>query len=106
MSWRKVIRMPPVLERCRTWFSGLLSQPLERRRSQRHPFHDSLAVAGSAGLVYHASARDQNASGVGAIICGDLLIGEIVLVRLAGRKIRAAVRNRHGYRYGLEFLEK
>lgn len=100
--------MPPVLERCRTWFSGLLTRPRagERRRSQRLPFHDSLAVAGSAGFVYHASARDQNASGVGAIICGDLLIGEIVLVRLAGRKIRAAVRSRHGYRYGLEFLEE
>jgi hypothetical protein len=100
--------MPPVLERCRTWFWGLLtlSQPADRRRSQRLPFHDSLSVAASAGFIYHASARDQNAGGIGAIVCGDLLIGEIVWLRLAGRKVRAAVRNRHGYRYGLEFLEK
>lgn len=98
--------MQPVLERCRSWFSGLLAHRPERRRWQRHPFHGSLAVTGSAGHLYHGRARDQNDSGVGAIICGDLRIGEKVLVILAERKVRAVVRNRHGYRYGLEFVER
>jgi hypothetical protein len=100
--------MPPALERCRSWFSGLWllrSKPEDRRRSQRDPFRASLAVTGSSGCVYRAIARDHSASGLGAIVCGDLLLGETVIVKVGERKIRGAVRNRIGSRYGFEFIE-
>ena len=99
--------MPPVLELCRTWFSEHFLAPsqVDRRLSQRTVFHDSLLVADSGGCVYHASGRDQNAGGLGAIVCGDLGIGEKVLVHLEGRKVRALVLHRNGYRYGLKFLD-
>jgi hypothetical protein len=98
--------MPPVLERCRSWFSGLWLRPRrrDRRRARRDPFRASLAITGSTGCVYYAIARDQNASGLGAIVCGDLLVGETVMVKVGERKIRGAVRNRIGSRYGFEFI--
>jgi hypothetical protein len=98
--------MPPVFERCRNWFSGLLSRSdhQDRRRLQRDPFRASLAVTGSAGCVYTAIARDHNATGLGAIVCGDLLIGETVTVKIGERKLRGTVRNRIGSRYGFEFV--
>jgi len=97
--------MPQVFERYRSWFSGLWSRPEDRRRSQRNPFRASLEVTGSAGYVYHAIARDDSSNGLGAIVCGDLRVGETVMVKIGERRIRGAVRNRIGSRYGFEFVE-
>lgn len=99
--------MPPVLEQLQRWFAGVASgaPAWERRRSPREPAHGRVTVTAGPGCLYHASARDQSARGLGAIVCGDLTVGETVLVRLAERKIRCVVRNRSAYRYGFEFLD-
>ncbi len=54
--------------------------------------------------MYHGRGRDRSDAGLGAIVCGDLRIGDAVSVRIDGRRMRATVRNRNGYRYGFEFL--
>ncbi len=96
------------LNRCYAWISALvLSTPQpERRQSPRSPLGDSLLVSDGSGFVYHARGRDRSDAGLGAIVCGDLRIGDQVSVRMNGRRIRATVRNRNGYRYGFEFLNK
>jgi hypothetical protein len=97
--------MLSILERCGRWLAAIKGRPSasDRRRSQRTPLRRSLEVAGSQGYLYRASARDQSAEGLGAIVCGELAIRENVLLKLGQRSIRAAVRNRHGSRYGFEF---
>lgn len=97
--------MLSILERCGRWLAAIKWRPAasDRRRSQRTPLQRSLEVAGSQGYRYSASARDQSAEGLGAIVCGELEISENVLLKLGKLTIRAAVRNRHGSRYGFEF---
>jgi hypothetical protein len=97
--------MLPVIERYRDWLAGLLWGPSERRRAQRDPLHASVSVVAS-GVTLHASARDWNAGGLGAIVCGDLKIGERVLVKMGDHRLPGSVRHRNGYRYGFEFVKE
>jgi PilZ domain len=98
--------MPHAPDESRSWLAGLISRPpANRRRAERYRLQASLTVVGSAGCAYRASARDQNAKGLGAIVCGDLQVGEVVIVNLEQRKLRGLVRNRHGSRYGFEFID-
>ena len=97
--------MPSVFERYRGWLAGILGQrPQDRRRLRRDPLHASVVIIASGGFTFHASARDCNAGGVGAIVCADLQVGDEVVVKMDERKLRCAVRNRNGYRYGFEFV--
>ena len=85
-------------------------RPPERRRSVRHRGRATLAIKVTGGVSYHGFSRDASVSGIGAIVCGTLRIGETVSIVCQAPdgkellKLTAIVRNRSGYRYGLEFM--
>jgi len=91
-------------DRCYAWISALVAPSPERRQSPRSPLHDSLLISDGSGFVYHGRGRDRSDAGLGAIVCGDLRVGDQVVVRMEGRRLRATVRNRNGYRYGFELV--
>ena len=82
----------------------------ERRRYARRPFHGSVTVRTQSGQEYRGVARDISDTGVGAIVSGDLSVGQNVVVHYqegnAVTHAKAIVRQQYGYRYGFEILER
>lgn len=83
---------------------------IERRASPRTSLNSPLAVLSAGNQTYRGVCRDISASGLGAIVYGDLLVHQNVRLRFSlatgrGINVPAVVRYRYGSRYGFEFLE-
>src|SRR5512146_344200 len=95
----------------RTWLEKIFGGPSEadRRRSERRPFHGSITVRTLSGQEYRGVAGDVSDAGVGAIVSGDLTVGQQVVVRFEEQSrvvhAKAVVRQQYGYRYGFEITE-
>ncbi|HEU5451950.1 MAG TPA: PilZ domain-containing protein [Terriglobales bacterium] len=89
-------------------FGGTSDQ--ERRKFERRPFNGSVSVRTQSGQEYRGVGRDISDAGVGAIVSGDLTVGQIVIVRYRdGDTIthaKAVVKQQYGYRYGFEIVER
>jgi hypothetical protein len=96
----------------RVWLEKLFggTSEQERRRFERRPFHGSVSVRTQAGQEYRGVARDISDAGVGAIVSGDLKVGQMVIVHYQdGTSVthaKAVVRQQYGYRYGFEIVER
>lgn len=104
--------MSTALSALNRWLRGLKPKPpIERRRSPRTRFTEPIAVRTAAGTTFRGVGRDLSESGLGAIIYGDLDVGDSVIVYYTRRQHAASqfvcrparVRRRHGSRYGFEF---
>jgi c-di-GMP-binding flagellar brake protein YcgR len=95
------------------WLCALSgSRPkLERRQFVRHPFHSAVEIRTKSGGILRGAARDLSEGGIGVIVYGELMVGEIIWLKYGdltdqgGHTVvsRGVVRQRHGYRYGFEF---
>ena len=89
-------------------FGGTSGQ--ERRKAERRPFHGSVSVRTQSGQEYRGVGRDISDFGVGAIVSGDLSVGQIVIVHyqegIAVTHAKAVVKQQYGYRYGFEIVER
>lgn len=85
-----------------------------RRREHRISFKAPIEIRTPSGVTYGGFSRDLSPLGMGALITCYLEIGDEVWVKYehpaAGEQFarvtvrRATVKQRHGYRYGFEFL--
>ena len=84
------------------------------RKTSRFRCNQKLCVRYSLnGQKFLASGRCTvvNKAGIGAIVAGDLAIGQEVLLEIAlnkepaPRRLKAQVRNRQGSTYGFQFIE-
>jgi c-di-GMP-binding flagellar brake protein YcgR len=84
-----------------------------RRRCPRYRCEFPVAVSvfsGDQHLQLHARCRDLSEGGIGILVAADLTIGEVASLNflLPGApqswEVRAVLRYRRGYHYGLEFL--
>ena len=93
---------------------ALQNAPNRRRRRcprYRCEFPVALSVfSGDQHLQLHAHCRDLSQGGIGVLVAADLAMGEVASLSfsLPGAQqpwdVRAVLRYRRGYHYGLEFL--
>lgn len=104
--------MSTALSSITRWLRGLGPKPrVERRQSARAPFTESVVVRAAGGITFHGIGRDLSETGLGAIVYGDLNIGDSVVIYYTVRESAATkfvyrpacVRRRHGNAYGFEF---
>lgn len=90
------------------WKAWGLFRRVERRRSPRQVLGVTISVSTSNGQVYKGVTRDVSETGIGALIYGDLNVGDFVTLKFqpAGKQeksCRAVVMQRFGYRCGFQF---
>ncbi len=67
-------------------------------------------AAGGAGPVIRGRSTDISIGGVGAVMLGELEVGQVVTLNFVlpivqqRVRVRANVKHRNGFRYGFEFL--
>jgi c-di-GMP-binding flagellar brake protein YcgR len=84
----------------------------ERRQSARYPLDSGLVArpAGHRDRVIRGRILDLSRAGLSAVIAADLQLGDVLELQFglpyAAKPVlmEAAVCNREGYRYGLEFV--
>ena len=85
---------------------------IDRRLAPRQQFEAKISVSRADGHVFNATGRDISETGVGALVFGDLSVGELVLLRFqppseeTEKLMKAVVRQKLGYRYGFEFKDR
>jgi hypothetical protein len=87
-------------------------RPSDRRRATRYQIEAGMVArsAGNRSRVIRGRIVDLSQAGVSAVIAADLSMGEVFEIEFglpyASKPVRieAAICNREGYRYGLEFV--
>lgn len=84
-----------------------------RRREHRLAFKAPIEIRAPSGVTYRGVSRDLSPLGMGALVPAFLQVGDEIWVKYdhpgAGELLtratvrRATVKQRNGYRYGLEF---
>jgi hypothetical protein len=102
-----------------TWLTDLLkSAPFaflprrktrESRKSPRTKLNAPVTVLTTGNQPYRGVCRDISLSGLGAIVYGDLCLGQSVRLKFGAidgneMNVPAVVRNLYGSRYGFELL--
>ena len=97
-------------------FRHLLGQDArqERRGEFRADLKFPIEIRAASGITYRGVSRDISGSGMGAVVYAYLELGEQIWIKYqhpteGEQNARAVVRHatvkqRHGYRYGFEFL--
>jgi len=85
---------------------------IDRRLAPRQQFQATISVSKADGHVFKGTGRDISKTGLGALVFGDLSVGELVLLRFqppseeTEKLMKAVVRQKLGYRYGFEFKDR
>jgi c-di-GMP-binding flagellar brake protein YcgR len=89
-----------------------MGRPSDRRRGARYKIEAGMVArsAGNRSRVIRGRIVDLSQGGVSAVIAAELAMGEVFEIEFglpyASQPVRieAAICNREGYRYGLEFV--
>ena len=85
--------------------AGKADDPVDRRKHTRHRFSSQVEIHREQGLDVDAMTFELSEGGMSAATPNMLSIGERVAIHtIAGQRIIAVVRRKHGAMYGFEFV--